>query len=682
MSKSQALSEVNKKIEALEYKNAYTILESILKHTPNDKYVKKKIKKVKDKIIEFEKGYKVSKNERSIHDFTNLYNNKQYQVIINNYNKTLFNKNYIILNIVGSAYKAINGYQNALNFYSESISQNSNFLPSLFNRGIVYFEIKDFKKAYQDFTRAYNLETQNHLITYYLGCALEELKETAEAEKFYNETIKIKKDFEDVYLKLADLNVSLGKYNDAIKLLKELIKINNSNSIAHYNLGNILEKNKSYNEAIKSFEDAIEINPSFFQAYLNAAILIHKHTKKTDQAAKYFKKSISINPGFDNAFSNYSSFLSDMGNFEDAFNNSQEALKLKPKNSKAYYNKGIALNGLGYIYDAIENYQNAIKFENIFYDSFFNKSLCQLLLGNFELGWVNYEYRKKRSSWVERGFKFPELTSKEQINGSTILIYCEQGLGDTIQFSRYIKSFVELGAEVIFEVQRPLVGLFKLFDGIKIIAKGDHISNVDYQLPIMSCGKIFNTNLSNIPVPIEINEDHDLTTEWKEKLDNGKKDLRIGVVWEGSKNHEDDKKVTKLKRSFPLETLVEKLAIPGIRLISLQRDHKKLDEKINTCLETLGDDFDKKEYAFKDSIAVMRNLDLVISCDTSIAHLAGTLNVPNWIALKYVPDWRWQLVRNDSPWYASTKLFRQPEWGDWDTVFDQMKTIIQKEFLI
>ena len=303
-------------------------------------------------------------------------------------------------------------------------------------------------------------------------------------------------------------------------------------------------------------------------------------------------------------------------------------------------------------------------------------------MGNFELGWLNYECRKKRYFWVERGFKFPELTSKEQINGSTILIYCEQGLGDTIQFSRYIKSFVELGAEVIFEVQRPLVGLFKSFDGIKIIGKGDHVPNVDYQLPIMSCGKIFNTNLSNIPVPIEINEDHDLTTEWKEKLDNGKKDIRIGVVWEGSKNHEDDKTLTKLKRSFPLETLVKKLAIPGIRLISLQREHKILDEKINTCLETLGSDFDNKEYAFKDSIAVMRNLDLVISCDTSIAHLAGTLNVPNWIALKYVPDWRWQLVRNDSPWYASTKLFRQPEWGDWDTVFDQMKRIIKKEFLI
>jgi len=116
--------------------------------------------------------------------------------------------------------------------------------------------------------------------------------------------------------------------------------------------------------------------------------------------------------------------------------------------------------------------------------------------------------------------------------------------------------------------------------------------------------------------------------------------------------------------------------------IKLVDTSKILDEKINACLETLGNDFDNKEYAFKDSIAVMRNLDLVISCDTSIAHLAGTLNVPNWIALKYVPDWRWQLVRNDSPWYASTKLFRQPEWGDWDTVFDQMRTIIKKEFLI
>ena len=519
------------------------------------------------------------------------------------------------------------------------------------------------------------------IINHLMAISLKNLGDYDNAISYFKKSIEINPHYVDAINNLGNLYFNLERFKEALETYSKAIEINPEFSEGYSNRSSTFLKLQNIEAAKLDIDLAIKFNPKSYKAWFNKGNIL-RITNDKKEAIECLKKSISIEKNYSEAHANLSSLYEELGDFNIALSYINKAIANDSKQYLSYLNRGVILNRIGHLKEAIENYDIALTYNPKNYEINWNKANCQLLLGNFELGWVNYEYRKKRPSWVERDFNFPELTSKEQINGSTILIYCEQGLGDTIQFSRYIKSFVELGAEVIFEVQRPLVGLFKLFDGIKIIAKGDHISNVDYQLPIMSCGKIFNTNLSNIPVPIEINEDHDLTTEWKEKLDNGKKDLRIGVVWEGSKNHEDDKKVTKLKRSFPLETLVEKLAIPGIRLISLQRDHKKLDEKINTCLETLGSDFDNKEYAFKDSVAVMRNLDLVISCDTSIAHLAGTLNVPNWIALKYVPDWRWQLVRNDSPWYASTKLFRQPEWGDWDTVFDQMKTIIQKEFLI
>ena len=522
-----------------------------------------------------------------------------------------------------------------------------------------------------------NSSTINH----FMAISLKNLGDYDNAICYFKKSIEINPRYIEAINNLGNLYFNLERFKEALETYSKAIEINPEFSESYSNRSNTFLKLQDIEAANVDIDLAIKFNPNYYKAWFNKGnILRFKNDKKG--AIECLKKSISIEKNFSEAHANLSSIYEELGDFNLALSYINTAITNDTKNYLSYFIRGVILNRIGNLKEAIENYDIALTYEPKKYKIIWNKANCQLLVGDFELGWLNYECRKKRYFWVERGFKFPELTSKEQINGSTILIYSEQGLGDTIQFSRYIKSFVELGAEVIFEVQRPLVGLFKSFDGIKIIGKGDHVPNVDYQLPIMSCGKIFNTNLSNIPVPIEINEDHDLTTEWKEKLDNGKKDIRIGVVWEGSKNHEDDKTLTKLKRSFPLETLVEKLAIPGIRLISLQREHKILDEKINTCLETLGSDFDNKEYAFKDSIAVMRNLDLVISCDTSIAHLAGTLNVPNWIALKYVPDWRWQLVRNDSPWYASTKLFRQPEWGDWDTVFDQMRTIIKKEFLI
>ena len=329
------------------------------------------------------------------------------------------------------------------------------------------------------------------------------------------------------------------------------------------------------------------------------------------------------------------------------------------------------MSGLGYPYEAIENYNISINLDDEFIDSYYNRALNNLLLKNFREGWIDYDSRKKKKTWVPRTFNFKELKDKSEIQGSIIFLYSEQGLGDTIHFARYAKQFVDLGATVILEVQKPLLGLIEMFSGLTIIAKGDDIPKADFHLPLMSSPMILETNITNMPPVTKINVEKNRVEDWGKRL--GKTGLKIGIAWQGNKEHEDDKKIEKLQRSFPLKSLVSQIACQNVRLISLQRDNSSIDITSQNSIEILGDDFDKFGYAFRDSVAVMQNLDLVITCDTSIAHLACSLNIPTWIALKYIPDWRWLLVRDDSPWYPSAKLFRQTEWGDWDGVFTKMK---------
>ena len=676
ISQNEALSLANKKIKENKFEDACSIFEKILKFNPNNKFVKKKLQKVKQKYLNNKESIPIHK-ELLINSLTDLYNIKEYYKVISLYDSCNEKTDHLVLNIVGSAYKALKDYVLSLNFYNDSIDVVSNFWPSLLNRGLVYFEIRNFQKAYIDFKRAYELNSENHLICHSMGSVLVELNQLEDSYEFYQKALSIDQTFEPSYIKLANVEMELFKYNDALKTLNNLIDINENNAIAYFNRGNVQEKLGKNSEAIDSFLKSINLDPTLYQSYLNAGTLIRKNKKDFNLAVKYFEQAIDIKPDYFEAFSNYSSLLEEMGDFSLSYEKACKSILINQNNPKAYYNKALALNGLGHVFEAIENYNTSINLDSSFTDSHFNKSIACLLSGDFISGWANYEYRRKRIFWVSRDFNSKELCSRLEIKGSTILLYSEQGLGDTIQFARYAKTFVDLGAKVILEVQRPLVGLIKSFHGLTIIGKGDLLPNFDYHLPLMSCGKILETNTKNIPQVTLINNDGELTKEWGKRL--GDKSFKIGVAWEGSKTHADDNKVKKLKRSFPIEILIEQLDIPNVRLISLQRENVFKDENLKSSIEILDNDFDKKEYAFKDSVAVIKNLDLVISCDTSIAHLAGSLNVPNWIALKYVPDWRWLLGREDSPWYPNTKLFRQPEWGDWEYVFKQMRIKIIKE---
>ena len=257
----------------------------------------------------------------------------------------------------------------------------------------------------------------------------------------------------------------------------------------------------------------------------------------------------------------------------------------------------------------------------------------------------------------------------ESLSGKTILLYAEQGLGDTIQFCRYVQLVASLGAKVILEVQRPLVPLLRGLAGVEsLIAKGDQLPEFDYQCPLMSLPLAFKTDLNSIPVSQRYLEAQaQRVVYWRERLKSNK--FKIGISWQGSQTSKID-----IGRSFELSRFEKIAQLPNVQLISLQKGYGT--EQLKTMpvgmeVMDLGGQMDA-EGAFLDSAAVMMNLDLVITSDTALAHLAGALGVKTWVALKYVPDWRWMLDRDDSPWYPSIKLFRQQELDEWTPVFEQI----------
>ena len=296
--------------------------------------------------------------------------------------------------------------------------------------------------------------------------------------------------------------------------------------------------------------------------------------------------------------------------------------------------------------------------------------------GNFKDGWQGYEWRWKNeelSSYKsKRTFAQPLWVGAESLKDKTILLYAEQGLGDTIQFCRYAPLVRELGAKVILEVQRPLVKLLKNLEGVnKIIAEGDALPAFDYQCPLLSLPLAFKTELQNIPsVSNPIGSNGDKVTKWQVKL--GEKiNPRVGLVWSGSTMHKNDH-----NRSLTLSKLLPYLN-PNVQYVCLQKEMRDVDK------ELLGQHIEIKYFGyaledFTDTAALCKLMDVVISVDTSVAHLAGTLGKPTWVLLPFSPDWRWLLDRDDNPWYQSVILYRQEKMGDWNSILEKVKSDLER----
>ncbi len=397
--------------------------------------------------------------------------------------------------------------------------------------------------------------------------------------------------------------------------------------------------------------------------------VIEDYRGNFQRAVELIEKSISINPTNPSCYLNLGNAQLHMRQTDSALTNYAKAIKLKPDYAAAYVSRGAALEMGGQFEDAIKCYDTAIAFNKDFAQAYWNKASLLLLTGNLELGWKLYEYRwlVHAHGLVARSFPQPLWLGIESLQGKSILLYDEQGLGDSIQFARYVACVADQGARVILEIAKPLYTIFQSLSGVQeLISKGAPLPAFDFHCPLASLPLAFKTTFDTIPNKHPyLQSSAKKKAEWANRLGDKKRN-RVGLIWSGNKDHVND-----LNRSITLSALARHLP-DGPEYYSLQKELRAHDRLTLSELSNIRH-FEVELQDFEDTAALCELMDIVISVDTSVAHLSGALGKTTWILIPYLPDWRWLLNRADSPWYPSASLIRQTRPGDWSAPLETVQ---------
>ena len=525
--------------------------------------------------------------------------------------------------------------------------------------------IKAYKKAI--FIRPNYPEAYNNM-----GIALQNQSKLKEAIEAHKKAILIKPNYAEAYNYMGMALQNQRKSNEAIEAFKKAISIKPEFAEAYNNIGLELHNQGKLDKAKEAYNKAILIRPNYVDAYNNIGITL-KVQGELDKAIQSYKKAISLQPNYAKAYINIGNALKEQGNLDEALFANKKGISINPNYAEAYKNSGLILIDQGKMNEAFESFNKALSIEPNLPSAHYGCSIIHNLQGNLEKGFKKYEWRLKMK---ELKIKPPRKTftwdGSKSLIGKRFAVYEEQGLGDIIQFCRYLILLKQKGAEITFKVNKKMHALLKTLDEAILLVDNDPDENdIDFEIALMSLPHLLNTNLNTIPsMGSYLYADRDKIVSWSKRFK--KPSFKIGICWQGSKNKID------VGRSFDLSLFKDISRLPNVELISLHKGEGENQIKdINFELTTLGSVFDSGEDAFVDTAAVMANCNLIITSDTAIAHLAGALGCPTWVILKKVPDWRWMLGRNDSPWYPKMKLFRQKKRNDWGEVFE----IIKKDLL-
>lgn len=488
-----------------------------------------------------------------------------------------------------------------------------------------------------------------------------------QAKSLYEEVLALQPNHADALQFLGVIELHFNRLERAVELMKRSIAVNRHNPGCHLNLGNAQKELLQYEAAIKSYDKAISLKPDYALAYCNKGVALQM-LGRPESALQCFEKSISLNPGGFEAHYNRGNLHKDAGRFEAAVASYGEAIARNRGCIDAYLNRCAALLELKQLNAAIDSFDQAIAVDPECAKAYWNRALVLLLAGNFVEGWKAYEWRWKIGVFAGKKPRFqqPAWRGTEPLLGKTVLLHAEQGLGDSIQFCRYAKQVAARGARVVLEVQPPLVDLLKPLAGIsEVVAFGSPLPEFDLQCPLLSLPLAFNTTIETIPCEAAyLRSDPGRVRSWAARL--GERTMpRIGLVWSGNKDLVDDH-----TRSIALAALLPHLPT-GFDYVSLQKDLRESDASTlssNGTVRHFGSDL----IDFADTAALCDLMDVVISVDTSVAHLSGALGKKTWVLLSHIPDWRWLLDRSDSPWYPSTSLYRQTVHADWNTVLERV----------
>jgi tetratricopeptide (TPR) repeat protein len=541
-----------------------------------------------------------------------------------------------------------------------------------------------------------------------IAIRLHEGKNWNKAEQTYRNIIASDPDHFDGLHLLGVLLHQQGRNREAIELIVRALQRKPNEAVALTNYGAVLDSEGRFDEALVVYDRALKIKPDYPPALFNRARALKELNRNEEALADYLQVTV-LDPGNAEAFYNRANLLLNLNRFaealadydraialkngyhkaytnralvqmkleqiEPAIDSLTKAIALESKNAVTWSNRGAALMELGRIEEAVDDYNQAIALNPEDADAHHNRALAYLSLGRFERGWRDYDWRWETEQLRCKRHRFlgPIWSGTEAIAGKTVLLYEEQGLGDTIQFCRFVPLVAEQNARIVLAVPPALKGLLAGLPGASVVlTDGDRLPAFDLHCPLLSLPRAFGTRLETIPAPVQLNVPADLLQKWKSKL--GERDrLRVGLAWAGNAIHRNDK-----NRSIPLTALLSLRELP-IQLISLQKEVRSGDQDVLAAHPDILH-FGSELMDLAETAAVISALDLVISVDTAVAHLAATLGQKTWIMIPFASDWRWLFNRNDSPWYPSVRLFRQQARRDWKPVVsmveDQLKVLI------
>ncbi len=473
----------------------------------------------------------------------------------------------------------------------------------------------------------------------------------------------------------AEALYNLGKYhadsgqaNQAIELLKKSVLKNGQFFESQHYLGLAYAKNSEYEKAIDTFKKAISINPQSAESLNNlnnCLTALHRD----DEALSFVTNACELDRNNAIYLANKGVTLHNLQRHEEALASYQASLEIDPNYGVAWSNMGNTFSALQRTTEAIDAYDHAIAIDPSYCNAYWNKSLAQLLLGNYEEGLANYEYRWLREDAdTHLHPNIPKLTSLEDAKNKKVLVWSEQGYGDTLQFCRYVPLLIESGVHVALETQAPLLPLLQNQFGCNVTQIGQAHEEVDYQIPLGSLPLLFKTTVDTIPANapyLKVSDSKVL--EWQNKLCLKRDKPNIGIACSGNIKFDLEHGNT---RPIPLDLLGQLSQVANLYLI--QKEVRPTDQQyLDTHPEIVYLGLQIQD--FEDSAAIIQNMDEIITIDTSLAHLAGALGKTTKVLLPWVPDWRWLLGRQDSPWYPNSTLYRQESMGDWGGSSDNNK---------
>ncbi len=557
----------------------------------------------------------------------------------------------------------------AADCYHRAIALKSDFAQAHYNLGLAFKALGEHEAAIHQYQQALRFQPDYPKALCDLGTALAERGKGAEAVVCFKQELELRPEYVPAHFNLAVVYESQGRRDDALRHYRLAVKFNPDHLQARLRLGAVLVGQNDFEGAADCLMAAARLEPKSGEARRHLG-LVRLEQGLVEEAIDHFRWAAELETDSGPARVALGNALADIDRWEEAESVFRQLLQERPEMLAASNGLGVALHRQGRFGEALTLFDEALKHCEGDPDTRLNRALVLLLQGNWAAGWAEHEFRLKTARHRHLSTSLPRWDGSP-LEGKTLLVQTEQGLGDTLQFIRYVPLIEKSGGTVIVQCQPALVNLLACVKEVdRLVPAGAPLKAIDVHAHLLSLPWIMNTSLANVPAKVPyLNADAGLAKQWRRELE-AMKGFKVGIAWQGKPTFVQDR-----LRSIPLAQWKPLAAIEGVQLVSLQKGPgcEQLRELAGEFrVADLGTRLDQTTGGFMDTAAVMQSLDLVITSDTAVAHLAGALGAPVWVALPFVPDWRWMLDRTDSPWYPTMKLFRQKQAGNWEDVFARM----------